>query len=170
MSANGVQAEFLDALDRHRGILVKVGNSYSRTPADRDDLIQEIIAQLWRSFPRYDGRAKLSTWMYRIALNVAITFYRSESRRARSVELRDPAKVEEFDTPVETAGNEALEMVLERVNQLDALNRAVMILYLDDRTYAEIAEIIGISETNVATKIGRIKQRLQSDIGAQQRK
>jgi RNA polymerase sigma factor (sigma-70 family) len=166
MSSNGAQTAFLEALERHRGILVKVGAGYCRNPADRDDLIQEIVAQLWRSFPRYDGRAKFSTWMYRVALNVAISFDRSERRRTQSVELSDPAMFVAYEKAQELEANDALESVLEHVNQLDDLSRALVILYLDDKPYADIAEILGISETNVATKLTRIKDRLKRAMAA----
>jgi RNA polymerase sigma-70 factor (ECF subfamily) len=81
----GPQGAFLEQIDRHRGILLKVANAYCRIPADREDLVQEAIAQLWRSYPRFDGRVAFSTWMYRVALNVAISFQRGEKRRQRAV-------------------------------------------------------------------------------------
>lgn len=161
MKADGLQADFLELLDRHLGIPIKVAGAYCRDRANREDLVQEIVAQLWRSFARYDGRVAFSTWMYRVALNVAISFYRQETRRTKNVELRDPAVLEGLERTHEPGRNEALDTVLEHVNQLDELDRAVMILYLDDEPYAEIASILGISETNVATKISRIKERLR---------
>lgn len=161
------QTAFLERLDRHRGILVKVSGAYCRNPASREDLVQEIVAQLWRSFPRFDGRASFSTWMYRIALNVAIGFYRSETRRSQSLELHEPARLDALGEPDRSETDPALDTVLERVNRLDPLDRALVILYLDDKPYAEIAAILGISETNVATKLARIKQRLRREIAAQ---
>lgn len=161
MNADGLQADFLELLDRHLGIPIKVAGAYCRDHANREDLVQEIVAQLWRSFARYDGRVAFSTWMYRVALNVAISFYRQETRRTKNVELRDPAALEGLERVHDPGRNEALDTVLEHVNQLDELDRAVMILYLDDEPYAEIASILGISETNVATKISRIKERLR---------
>ncbi|MFL6231504.1 MAG: RNA polymerase sigma factor [Thermoanaerobaculia bacterium] len=156
------QESFLALLNEHKKILYKVAGSYSRTPEDRQDLEQEIVAQLWRSFGRYDESHKFSTWMYRIALNVAISFYRGESRRTRStvpagesiLEIADPRAIEP---------DAGLRILRRLIAQLDELDRALILLYLDGNRHDTIAEILGISETNVGTKIGRIKARLRRD-------
>jgi RNA polymerase sigma factor (sigma-70 family) len=166
MTTNDAQAAFVERLERHRGILVKVVNAYCRDSAAREDLIQEIAAALWRAYPRFDGRAASSTWTYRIAVNVAISFYRSETRKTRNVELADRATLEGIATLQEPENRGALALLHEFIDQLDDLNRALMVLYLDDNSYAEIAAIVGISESNVATKISRIKRRLKSEIDA----
>lgn len=166
MTTNDAQAAFVERLERHRGILVKVVNAYCRDAAAREDLIQEIAAALWRAYPRFDGRATFSTWTYRIAVNVAISFYRSETRKTRNVELADRAMLEGVATPQEPENRGGLALLHEFIDRLDDLNRALMVLYLDDNSYAEIAAIVGISESNVATKISRIKRRLKSEIDA----
>ena len=160
---------FLDRLDRHRGILVRVAGAYCREAAAREDLMQEIIVQLWRSYRRFDERATFSTWMYRIALNAAISFSRREARAAERVELVEGEALERLGGSQEAKNDDAFEMVGALVERLDGLNRALMLLYLDDNSYAEIASILGISETNVATKISRIKQRLKREIAPQPR-
>src|SRR5580658_1169800 len=91
MRSSDSQAAFVDRLDRHRGVLVKVAGAYCRDAAGREDLIAEIVAQLWRAYGRFDERAAFSTWMYRIAVNVAISFHRSEMRKSRNVEPAEPA-------------------------------------------------------------------------------
>jgi RNA polymerase sigma factor (sigma-70 family) len=169
MRTDEAQAAFVDRLDRHRGILVKVAGAYCHDAGDREDLIAEIVAQLWRAYGRFDERAAFSTWMYRIAVNVAISFRRTEMRKAGNVEPAEPAIVETLPSPAEVQSDDAIALVREFIEELDALNRALMLLYLDDNSYAEIAAILGISETNVATKIGRIKQRLKRDIAAHKR-
>jgi RNA polymerase sigma-70 factor (ECF subfamily) len=166
MRTNDAQSAFVDRLNRHRGILIKVAGAYCRDPAGREDLIAEIVAQLWRAYGRFDERAAFSTWMYRIAVNVAISLRRTEMRKARNVEPAGPAILEMLPSTPEAQGDAALALVREFIEELDELNRALMLLYLDDNSYAEIADILGISETNVATKIGRIKQRLKRDIAA----
>jgi RNA polymerase sigma factor (sigma-70 family) len=166
MRTDDAQAAFVDRLDRHRGILVKVAAAYCREAAYREDLIAEIVAQLWRAYGRFDERAAFSTWMYRIAVNVAISFHRSEARKAGNVEPAGLAILETLPSPPETQSDDALALVREFIEELDALNRALMLLYLDDKSYTEISAILGISETNVATKIGRIKQHLKRDIAA----
>jgi RNA polymerase sigma factor (sigma-70 family) len=166
MRTNDAQTAFVDRLNRHRGILIKVANAYCRDPAGYEDLIAEIVAQLWRAYGRFDERAAFSTWMYRIAVNVAISLRRSQMRTAKNVEPAEPAILEMLPSPPEAQSDDALALVREFIERLDELNRALMLLYLDDCSYAEIAAILGISETNVATKIGRIKQRLKRDIGS----
>ncbi|MGC9991276.1 MAG: RNA polymerase sigma factor [Candidatus Cybelea sp.] len=167
MRTDDAQAAFVDRLDRHRRILVKVAGAYCRDEADREDLIAEIVAQLWRAYGRFEERSAFSTWMYRIAVNVAISFHRTKMRTAKAVEPAEPAILEMLPAPAEALSDDALTLVREIIEGLDELNRALMLLYLDDYSYAEIATILGISETNVATKVGRIKQRLKRDIAAQ---
>jgi RNA polymerase sigma factor (sigma-70 family) len=159
------QDKFLSLLDEHRTILFKVVNSYGRTPADREDLVQEMTAQLWRSFERYDDRYPFSTWMYRVALNVAISFYRRESRRERHIVAAEDSVLESAAERSESSAADPdlrlLQRFLERLGELD---RALMLLYLDGNRHHAIAEILGISETNVGTKIGRLKQRLRNEL------
>lgn len=152
---------FADLLNRHKGILYKVANAYCRDEEDRKDLIQEIVFQLWRSFGKYNQAYQQSTWVYRIALNVSISFYRREKRRTAPttpltsdlLEVANPSETENLQ--------EDIQLLYQFINQLPALNRALRILYLDQKTHQEIADILGITETNVATKISRIKQKLK---------
>jgi RNA polymerase sigma factor (sigma-70 family) len=144
-----------------------VANIYCKDREDRRDLIQEIVIQLWQSFDRFDDRYQFSTWMYRIAMNVAISFYRSHSRRTR-----DTVPIEEFgldiaiaDQVMAEAGDD-IRLLYQLIGQLDELNRALIILYLDGYNHDAIGEIVGISTTNVSTRINRIKQRLQRDFDA----
>ncbi|HEX4964337.1 MAG TPA: sigma-70 family RNA polymerase sigma factor [Thermoanaerobaculia bacterium] len=158
------QERFLSLLDEHRKILYKVASSYCRNEADRQDLVQEIVVQLWRSFGRYDERLRFSTWTYRIALNVAISFYRSETRRTRHTVPAEGSILEvAADAPAPGEADDSLELLHGFIAQLDELDRALILLYLDGNRYDTIAEILGISETNVGTKISRIKQRLRRD-------
>ncbi len=171
MTARHHQQRFEHLLQQHRGTVFKVAALYSRSVSDRDDLMQEISTQLWRSFRRYDeARAKFSTWMYRIALNVAI----SQARRARwsDGERFEPLEARHLETVGggETAAepDERLVALYAFIGQLEELNRALILLYLEERSYAEIAEILGISPTNVATKINRIKLTLRGQMTATQ--
>lgn len=151
----------------HRGIAFRVASVYARGAEDRHDLVQDIGVQLWRSFAAFDGRrAKFSTWMYRIALNVAISRARrepwAEADRLESLEAHHLETIGGGE-PIAEA-DERLVVLYAFIDRLDALNRALMLLYLEDRSYAEMADILGISETNVATKIGRIKQKLRAQM------
>lgn len=169
MTSRQHQQRFAALLHQHRGIVFKVAGVYSRTASDRDDLAQEISAQLWRSFGSYnEARAKFSTWMYRIALNVAISQARrerwSEANRFEPLEAHHLETVGGAETIPEQ--DERLTALYAIIAQLDPLNRALILLYLEDRNYAEMAEILGLSETNVATKISRIKQTLRGQMTA----
>ncbi|MEO8670224.1 MAG: RNA polymerase sigma factor [Tahibacter sp.] len=154
--------EFVRLLDAHKGILYKVSNAYCAQRDDRNDLIQEIVMQLWRSFERYDGHARFSTWMHSIAINVAISHYRGENRR-----IRDTLPIEEFGLDVAAAdqlldaADDDLRSLHQLIAQLDEINRAIILLYLEGHPHDEIAAMVGISNSNVATRINRIKQSLQ---------
>jgi RNA polymerase sigma factor (sigma-70 family) len=156
---------FVEALDRHRGILFKVATAYCADRAGREDLIQDMIVQLWRAYRRFDGRAKFSTWMYRIAMNVAISFHRTQRRKGDDSIQLDEAIIETTPAP-DPQADDRLALVHDLIERLDDLNRALMLLYLDDLQYSEIAQILGISETNVATKISRLKQHLKRLVAA----
>lgn len=162
MTAKVSNDTFINVLEDHKKIIYKVCNAYCKNADDRQDLIQEVIIQLWRSFERYNDQFKLSTWIYRIALNVSISFYRKESKRLNRTDRLDNYIIDVADLNLEEENkNENLRLLQQFINELDELNRALMILYLDDNSYSEIAEILGISETNVATKINRVKQKLK---------
>lgn len=152
---------FLAIIVAHKGILYKIANSYCKTPDDRQDLVQEMILQLWLSFDRYSSRFKQSTWIYRIALNTAISSYRKSARKQKIYsEIRDIT----FDFDENTASGstrENIRFLQQFIAGLNHFDRALMLLYLDEKTQVEMAEILGISVTNVSTKISRIKQKLK---------
>jgi RNA polymerase sigma factor (sigma-70 family) len=154
-----LQERFQTLVDEHKKILYKVCNSYCRNRDDREDLAQEIVIQLWRSFGSFDERCRFSTWMYRICLNVAISFYRRESTRTRHVLSDEEHLLNAID---ETTGQPAeIQALYQSIDGLDSLNKALVLLYLDGNSYLEIADVLGISETNVATKISRLKQTMR---------
>lgn len=156
--------KFIALVDQNKKIIYKVCNLYCKEATSRDDLAQEITLQLWRAFPSYNANYKLSTWMYRIALNVAISFYRQEKRRIKNAM---PLENEIFIlAPDEEEIHEKESTIAQLHNyiaQLDDLNKSIMLLLLEEYSYKEIAAIVGITETNVATKINRIKQLLKEN-------
>jgi RNA polymerase sigma-70 factor (ECF subfamily) len=163
MTRSGLQERFQTLVDEHRKILYKVCHSYCRDRDSREDLAQEILVQLWRSFGRFDGRCRFSTWMYRIALNVAISYYRRENARTQCV-ISDEARV--LEAACETDSRpEDLRLLYRFIDGLDPLNKALILLYLDEQSYREIADVLGISETNVATKISRLKNKMRQEYG-----
>ncbi len=155
------QKDFTNLLESHKGIILKAANAYCRDPEDHKDLAQEISLQLWRAFPSYDDRYRLSTWVYRIAFNVAITWYRKFNReRGKAIPLAEGfPDVPEVVAPDSRQGE--IDQLHRFINELKELDKALMLLYLEEKSYQEMAEILGISVTNVATKISRIKKKLQ---------
>jgi RNA polymerase sigma factor (sigma-70 family) len=157
------RGQFEQLLQSHRGIVYKVAGLYSRTASDRDDLAQEICLQLWKAFPKYDGQRKFSTWMYRVALNVAISHLRRMSPSdAQSAEPLDDLHLKSLADPFSGQRQGEMEVLMSFIARLESLPRALILLYLDDHSYADMAAILGITETNVATKINRIKNTLRS--------
>lgn len=155
------QDEFLGIIESNKGIIYKIANSYCRNTDDRNDLVQEIILQIWRAFDSYSGKAKYSTWIYRIALNVAISYYRKESRR-RDINYELPPTILEIsDEAFDSESDTNIANLQKYIRELKEIDRALMLLYLDEKSYKEMAEILGISPGNVATKINRIKNSLK---------
>ncbi len=154
-------ADFSALLEVNRRLIFKVANTYGRGRADVEDLAQEIAAQSWRAFPSYDPARNFSTWLYRIALNVAISWLRTEApRRRRSV----PYEAELHDAAVNAVddADDGSRILRGFIDSQGPLDRALLLLYLEERPYTEIAEILGISATNVTTKINRLKERLRT--------
>lgn len=157
--------QFIGILNEHKRLLYKIIYSYCRNSDDRKDLEQEIIIQLWKSLKNYNQEFKLSTWIYKIALNVAISYYRRDIRRKEINEPYDEAIFQIAEGEDCTEENTVKpELLYKFINKLDELNKAIIILYLEDKSYKEISEIIGLTETNVGTKINRIKKTLKESI------
>ncbi len=154
---------FTDLVQENKRIIFKICNCYCPRKEDRDDLAQEIVYQLWKSFTNFNPGFRFTTWMYRIALNVAISFYRKEKRSGTTIvyteqlmELKEDEK-----NSIETEKN--INLLHRFIAELKEIDKSIMILYLEDKSYREIAEIIGITETNVSTRINRIKETLRTN-------
>lgn len=151
--------EFIQFLEANKWILFKVINTYCKDTEDRKDLEQEILIQLWKSLKSYDPKYKMSTWVYRIAMNVAISFYRSNLKRnTNTYSFTDTAF--QLEQPEETLSEER-QLLHAFISQLDPFKKEILILYLEEVSYRDISQIVGISESNVGTKINRIKQELK---------
>ncbi len=157
--------QFETLLQQHGGIIRKVAFGYARSESDRNDLIQDILLQIWKAYSRYSPDRPFSTWMYRIALNVSISHLRKHTRPGRETvefdELQHHITPEQSTSP-ET--EERLTILRQLMIRYSPLDRALLLLYLDDRSYREIASVLGLTETNVATKLSRLKERLRKEL------
>ncbi len=159
-STKELSQKFQQIIEQHKGILFKVARIYCKNDEDRQDLMQEMMIQIWRSLLKYNDKFAITTWLYRISLNTAISFYRKNTRRQRSSFplLNEHLPIQE---EVSSEKQEQLMLLEQFISELNDLDKALMILYLEDKSHADISEIIGLSVTNVGTKLGRIKKKLQ---------
>jgi RNA polymerase sigma factor (sigma-70 family) len=162
---DGAAERFAALIGEHAGIVRKIAATYCRDRDDRADVAQEIAAALWQAFARYDVSRPFSTWMYRIALNVAISHVRSVVRRRRAFVPLDEGMQDVAESLADAGSGAALAALQRAIAVLDPMNRALLVLYLDDRSQREIAEVLGISESNVGTRIGRLKDRIRAALG-----
>jgi RNA polymerase sigma factor (sigma-70 family) len=154
---------FVDMINGNRGIIYKVCNLYCFEKEYREDLFQEIVLQLWKAFPGFRNESLPSTWMYRVALNTAISHFRKEGRKPhrRSISLLEFQLPDLSQFPDE---NENLSLLKQAIQRLTKVEKAVIMLYLEEKSYEEISEITGISKSNVGVKINRIKSKLETII------
>lgn len=157
---NTQQLDFVQLLNEHQLLIYKVCNLYGLTMTDREDLFQEIVVQLWKAYPRFRGESKFSTWLYRIALNTAISGLRKKRDHISSFE---PEKIP-TDIQEETYSHEKeiqLQQMYSGIRQLSEIERALVMLYLEDKSYEEMEEILGINQNNLRVKMNRIKEKLR---------
>jgi RNA polymerase sigma-70 factor (ECF subfamily) len=161
------ESQFKQWLADHVGSVLKIARAYTVTPEDAQDLVQEILLQVWRSFPQFEGRSSPATWFYRVALNTALGWKRNEHRRRTHhcpiVELDDPPAAGS-DSAEQAAQRELLERLYAAIRRLPATDAALILLHLEELSYAEIAEVLGISESNVGVKLTRTRQRLADEM------
>lgn len=155
-----MEKEFLQIITDNQGIIHKVCSIYCDLEEDRRDLFQEIIVQLWKSYPSFRSESKFSTWMYRVALNTAITSFKKDKRQPdrsgisfETLHLAD----EIYDTRTE----DQIKMLHRAVSQLTGVEKSIILLFLEDKKYEEIAEITGITQNYVRVKMNRIKKKLK---------
>ena len=153
-----MEAEFLHMVEKHQGIIYKVCRMYRDRREEQEDLFQEIVLQLWKSFPDFRKESKASTWMYRIALNTAIAVFR---KNKPNIEFKDEMpKKHSYSDHQEPSENE--QRLFEAIRSLNKAERALIALYLEDYPYKEIADILGITENYVGVKMSRIKEKLKT--------
>jgi RNA polymerase sigma-70 factor (ECF subfamily) len=152
-----MSAEFASLVERNRRRLEGIARSYAPGP-EWEDLYQEILVQLWKSLPNFAGRSSIDTWLYRVALNTAIT-YRRQASRAPLVQGSTSEALATASNPCVPGARSELAILEEFLQSLGKVDRALLLVYLDDRSYREIAEITGLSETNVGARLSRLKKR-----------
>ena len=158
METKPIEKEFLEVIDGHKRVIYKVCYMYAKDQDDLNDLFQEVVLNLWKGFPRYRGDSKLATWVYSIAMKTCITFLRRSNARLQTVPIAaNMAGLMADDNETE----QQLKELYRLINQLGKLERALILLWLEERSYQEIADILGISKGNVAVKLCRVKEKLR---------
>lgn len=163
MNPQDQEASFVTLLEENQNIVHKICRIYTQSEAEHKDLFQEISIQLWRSFDRFEGKSKFSTWMYRVGLNTAITLYRKNKKRVDTNSLNDDISRIELDQ-YDPVIDEQLNWLYQKIEEFSEIDKALVLLYLEDKKYDEIADTLGISAVNARVKMNRIKQRLKKMI------
>jgi len=156
------EEEFVRTIKKNEGVIFKITTIYTHNEQDQKDLYQDIVYQLWKSFDTFRNEAKISTWMYRVALNTAISQLKKRNRKPNAVSIDKVVvrQTECYDVEFE----ESLKVLYAHIQQLNVLEKGLMLLLLEGKRYEEIAEITGLTPSNVGTRISRIKQKLKSQI------
>jgi len=154
--------EFVQLIQDNQGLIYKVTSVYSKDQEDQKDLYQEIVYQLWKSFGSFQEKSKVSTWMYRVALNTALTHYKRSKKKGEKVNIDFELLniVDEQDPIIELR----LKLLHEQIKNLNVIEKGLILLYLEGKKYEEIASITGFSTSNVGTRLGRIKQKLKAKL------
>lgn len=163
MTPQKQEADFVTLLEENQNIIHKICRLYTESEAEHKDLFQEISIQLWRSFEHFEGKSKFSTWMYRVGLNTAITIYRKEKKRIDTYILNDEIsriEVDQYDPVID----EKLNWLYQKIEKFSEIDKALVLLYLEDKRYDEIADTLGITAVNARVKMNRIKKRLKKMI------
>ncbi len=151
-----IENEFIEKIHEHQGILHKICFVYSKNKSDREDLYQEMVLQLWKSYPSFRQEAKFSTWMYRVALNTAITL----NKKVAIFENHKTQLSDEYAITEVIDYSEDIKILYKAISKLSKIEKAIIMLWLEEKAYNEIAEIVGISKKNVSVKLVRIKKKL----------
>ena len=155
-----LQDQFVELLETHQNVVHKVCHIYTRDKAAHDDLFQEVTIQLWKAYPKFRGDSKFSTWMYRVALNTAITLYRKEKRQGHKVDI-EFVQGGLYAKPYDNTNDQQMAKLYESIDQLNDIDKALVLLYLENKNYSEISETLGISEVNARVKMNRVKTKLK---------
>jgi len=159
MDNNKLQTDFIEIIEDNKKLIYKVSHLYCDNTDDMQDLFQDIVSNLWMAYPNFQQKSKVSTWVYRVSLNTAITWFRDYSKQSKRIEYTN--WIPDMTNETDHATDELYEQLYKAIDTLGKIDKAIIMLFLDDTSYDEIAEIVGLTKTNVATKIGRIKLKLK---------
>jgi RNA polymerase sigma factor (sigma-70 family) len=155
---------FLEHINANLGIAHKVCNIYFRDSDDRQDVMQEMMYQLWRSYPGFDGRSKFSTWMYRVCLNTALTYKKKSKSDVNERLSNTHDRMEEVSSEEVSSKEAAVDLLTNAIATLSPVNKAIMLLYLEEMSYEEIADVMGLTRSNVSVRIMRAKKELEEKL------
>jgi len=161
MSNKEKNLQFNKLIERHKGILFKVARTYCQNTEDRQDLIQDIRIQIWQSLDKYNTDYKISTWLYRVSINTAISFYRKDKNRQQA-SIKLDSKFQQSNDAYDKEKEYQLNLLEQFIYELNEFDKAIMLLYLEEKNHEEISDVLGLSKSNVGTKIGRIKDKLKN--------
>lgn len=154
--------DFLSTIKEHEGIIYKVVRIYADQHVDQQDLYQEIVYQLWKSFHSFEGKSKISTWIYRVALNTSLAYINLKKKHSGKISIHDIEL--QFEDKIDTQMEDRIDEMYKQIKNLNEIDRAIIFLFLEGKNYEEIASICGFSESNVGTRLNRIRQKLKYQV------
>ena len=150
---------FISVFEQNIGIIFKIARAYTKTTHDREDLVNDITLELWKAYPKFKGNSKISTWIYRISLNISMNYRRK--KRSNKIMFSESNQFDTSNWLQNPEDNEQSDLLYDCIDDLNEFNKAIIILYLDGNSHDEISTITGISKTNVGTRISRIKEQIK---------
>jgi RNA polymerase sigma factor (sigma-70 family) len=154
--------DFLETIKENEGVIFKLVRIYADQYDDQKDLYQEIIYQLWKSFHSFQGNSKISTWIYKVALNTSLAQINLKKKHSKTISLQDIRL--QFEENIDTQLEDKITEMYQHIKQLNEIDKAIVFLFLEDKSYEEIADIMGFTITNIGTRMNRIKSKLKNQI------
>jgi RNA polymerase sigma-70 factor (ECF subfamily) len=161
MATRLFEEQFLKDIEENIGIIIKIARVYAKNSTDREDLINDIVLELWKSYERFKGNSSISTWIYRVALNTSMN-YKRKRKHDDLLFFTDFRNVDNNKWLSEDENSSESQILFQCIEELNEINKAIILLYLDGKSHEEISEITGVSKSNVGTRIGRIKEQIKN--------
>lgn len=154
--------DFLNTIKEHEGIIFKIVKIYAEQYPDQQDLYQEIVYQLWKSHHSFQGKSKISTWIYKVALNTSLAYLHLKKKHSKTISFQDISV--QFEEKIDTQHEDKIAEIYQQIKQLNEVDKAIIFLFLEGKNYEEIASITGFTTTNIGTRLNRIKQKLKNQM------